>query len=278
MLTFDEEVRCIIDDHREKYLIDAFGIQVNSIWPAKLSTTKIIFLLNRYVNIASQLSMIVYFIGLTETHSRVVSRHVSEARNSIGHSPLAKTCVFFVVGYGGTVFLALASIHGNSRRPARLGNLESSAVDHNGFGTSLRALCSRLLALEYVSFLFTLASIYWHYTGVTPGLSGLQPLVRRVYLSVRMLQCAHLKPLMNEISTLVFDSVSYLQHGPVVCNAPRDCISGILKSRSRGMFWKTPYNMVAVTSVRFSDYCLAIAQNLNAPLILLLLRKASPAV
>ncbi|KAH9482216.1 hypothetical protein JR316_0004311 [Psilocybe cubensis] len=69
-----------------------FDEEVSSIWPAKISSTKVIFLLNRYVNIGSQLSMIVYLIGLVQAKSQT-------------------TCVFYIIAYGGTVFLALASVH-----------------------------------------------------------------------------------------------------------------------------------------------------------------------
>ncbi|TFK43929.1 hypothetical protein BDQ12DRAFT_709590 [Crucibulum laeve] len=66
--------------------------EIAHIWPAKWSATKIIFLVNRYVNLGLQLAMICQFIGLTKVS---------------GHA----TCVSYIIGYGIAVFLSLASVH-----------------------------------------------------------------------------------------------------------------------------------------------------------------------
>ncbi|KAF9000227.1 hypothetical protein BDQ17DRAFT_683281 [Cyathus striatus] len=66
--------------------------EITYIWPSRWSSTKAIFLLNRYVNLGLQLAVEVHLIGLTPVKS---------------HS----TCVSYIVGYGITVFISLASIH-----------------------------------------------------------------------------------------------------------------------------------------------------------------------
>lgn len=158
------------------------------------------------------------------------------------------------------------------------------------YSSSARAY-SRLrfcsLALEYVSFLFTLASISRHYSGVAPGLDGLQPLVRRVYLSgicdrispillglsddldlntiliafayiiVRTSRFLSIRNISNE--RYVYSSSPRLVMSPTWSYGKRRLGINIVLVCSielflRGLFWKTPYNMIAVTSVKLFCY------------------------
>ncbi|KDR84286.1 hypothetical protein GALMADRAFT_205977 [Galerina marginata CBS 339.88] len=219
--------------------------EVNGIWPAKWSATKAIFLLNRYITLASQLAMIVHFTGLSPAHSHI-------------------TCAFYIVGYGVVVFFMLASVHVLvllrawaiwNRQPWITISLTaayiiyaiicialivySTATAADSFILNIHGTCisftalSELdhysdtgrqdlmenlssLVLEYVSFGFTLASISRSYTGVAPGFRALQPLARRLYLSA-----------------LVYISFSTVCH--------------IFNMVMWGLFWKLPYNMLAVT-------------------------------
>ncbi|KAF4619224.1 hypothetical protein D9613_004828 [Agrocybe pediades] len=53
-----------------------FGDEVTTIWPSKLSPTKVVFLANRYINIVSQMAMIVNFTGALKTTTQEVgARH-----------------------------------------------------------------------------------------------------------------------------------------------------------------------------------------------------------
>ncbi|KAF8076813.1 hypothetical protein FPV67DRAFT_1715244 [Lyophyllum atratum] len=69
-----------------------FEDEVTHIWPTKWTSTKIIFLFNRYLNLVLQPAVAVHLGGLSTTNSPMI-------------------CRFYVVAYASIVFLSLASIH-----------------------------------------------------------------------------------------------------------------------------------------------------------------------
>lgn len=64
--------------------------EVTHIWPTKWTTTKIIFLTNRYLNLLLQPAVALHLAGLLPTNS---------------------LCRFYITAYSSVVFLSLASIH-----------------------------------------------------------------------------------------------------------------------------------------------------------------------
>ncbi|KAF9058202.1 hypothetical protein BJ165DRAFT_115737 [Panaeolus papilionaceus] len=177
-----------------------FDDEVTFIWPSKWSIQKAIFIFNRYLNLLSQILMIIHFTGLSPVY-------------------VQSTCNHYVLAYGISVFLSLASVHilvllrawaiwsrqlwiaiflGTAYVAyaavciALIILASSKAPDFfvvNVVGSCLSFTAPHLwlvwiasLALEFVSFGFTLASVSKYYHGKL-SIRDLQPLARGIYHS-----------------------------------------------------------------------------------------------
>ncbi|GLB34220.1 hypothetical protein LshimejAT787_0111040 [Lyophyllum shimeji] len=213
--------------------------EVTHIWPTKWTATKIIFLVNRYINLLLQPAVAVHFAGFSPTTS-------------------AWVCRFYIIAYGSVVFLSLASIHALvvvrtwvvcGQRPWVTAVLVAAYIIYASSCLSLLiysfakieekhtrstdGVCISFvderatvlwiisLGLEYACFALIICNSWLHRKGTDPAFRQLSPIRRKICTAAKFF--------------VLYTSVHYT-------------VDIILWS----IYGKRPYNMIAVTLM----YCL----------------------